>query len=286
MSSRIAVCGQPPVWTAVIRSLGQHAGGAQELGVLGRVDVVGHDAEPQLAGQRAAQRGDQAALAGADRPADTDPQGTFNWQTDAPSARDGWVRRARSRPRAGAGSGPSSAAIARAASAIDGARSASHPTVTAGSSGSSFSAARRDRRRVVVEREQRRVLLGDARGGGDHAERDRPRRAAGSRARPRSPPPSAATARRAAARCRAAPGSGSAPPTRTSSRASSRTPRGSARLDREARVGLGDPALAGADERGDVGQAVGDRLLEPERVRVGPGREARVGEQQGQRVHG
>ena len=36
---------------------------------------------------------------------------------------------------------------------------------------------------------------------------------------------------------------------------------------------------------GHVGQPVQHRLLEPERVRVGPGREARVGEQQRERVH-
>ena len=72
----------------------------------------------------------------------------------------------------------------------------------------------------------------------------------------------------------------------TSSRAELAHAARAARLDREARVGLGHQPLAGADERGDVGQPVGDRLLEPERMGVGPGGEARVGEQQGQRVHG
>ena len=52
----------------------EHARGAQELGVLGRVDVIGDDAQSQLAGQLAAQRRDQAALARADGPADADPQ--------------------------------------------------------------------------------------------------------------------------------------------------------------------------------------------------------------------
>ena len=77
----------------------QHAGGAQELGVLGRVDVVGDDAEAGLGRQRAAERGDQAALAGADGAADADPECAFNWQRVALSVRGGWGRRARSRPR-------------------------------------------------------------------------------------------------------------------------------------------------------------------------------------------
>ena len=52
----------------------QHPGPAQEVGVLGRVDVVGDDADRQLAGQRPAQRGDQRGLAAADRSADADPR--------------------------------------------------------------------------------------------------------------------------------------------------------------------------------------------------------------------
>ena len=52
----------------------QHAVAQQEVGVLGGVDVVGHDGQPQLAGERPAQRRDQRGLAGADRPADADPQ--------------------------------------------------------------------------------------------------------------------------------------------------------------------------------------------------------------------
>ena len=45
MSSRIAVCGQPPVSTARIRSAGSASWRVEEFGVLLREDVVGDDAE-------------------------------------------------------------------------------------------------------------------------------------------------------------------------------------------------------------------------------------------------
>jgi hypothetical protein len=48
MSSRIAVCGQAPVSTAVMRSGGQHRVAQQELGVLAGVDVVGDHGDRQL----------------------------------------------------------------------------------------------------------------------------------------------------------------------------------------------------------------------------------------------
>jgi hypothetical protein len=51
----------------------EHAGGAQELGILGGVDVVRDDAEAQLRGELAAERRDQAALARIDGSADADP---------------------------------------------------------------------------------------------------------------------------------------------------------------------------------------------------------------------
>ena len=119
---------------------GQHAGGAQELGVLGRVDVVGDDAEARLVRKRAAQRGDQAALAGADGAADADPECSFNWQRDALSFEvDGGE--SSSATAAGEGNGPRSAATRAALMVSSGASSASQRAVTAGSSGSSFSAA-------------------------------------------------------------------------------------------------------------------------------------------------
>jgi hypothetical protein len=59
------------------------------------------------------------------------------------------------------------------------------------------------------------------------------------------------------------------------------------RRDRRAGVGLGDEPLPGGREGRHVGgrQPVRHGLLEPQRVRVGAGREARVREQQRQRVH-
>ena len=67
-SSRIAVCGQPPVSTARIRSAGQHAGAAQEERVLGRVDVV-RDARRCAARRRASGRARPRASSCRSRPA-------------------------------------------------------------------------------------------------------------------------------------------------------------------------------------------------------------------------
>ena len=153
----------------------QHARGAQELGVLGRVDVVGHDAQAGLGAQRAAQRGDQAALAGPDGAADADPECSFNWQRVALSVRDGWAPRARSRPR-------------RARAADRGRRHrARHQRQLRSEIGEparghgrverqQLQRSGRDGRRVVIQREQRDVLVAEAGGRRDDAERDRPRR--------------------------------------------------------------------------------------------------------------
>ncbi|GAA0217593.1 hypothetical protein GCM10010492_14270 [Saccharothrix mutabilis subsp. mutabilis] len=51
----------------------QHAGPAQEVRVLGGVDVVGDDGEVHAAAQRPAQGGGERGLAAADRSADADP---------------------------------------------------------------------------------------------------------------------------------------------------------------------------------------------------------------------
>ena len=50
--------------------VGQHGVAAQEVGVLGGVDVVGQHRQRQFVAQLPAQRGDQRGLAGADRPAE------------------------------------------------------------------------------------------------------------------------------------------------------------------------------------------------------------------------
>ena len=52
----------------------EHPGPAQEVRVLGCVDVIGHDSEADVVAQRPAERGDQRSLARADGPADADPQ--------------------------------------------------------------------------------------------------------------------------------------------------------------------------------------------------------------------
>jgi hypothetical protein len=74
MSSRIAVCGQQPVSTAVIRSDGQHCGGPQGLGVLGSEDVVGDDDERSSIAQQRAQCSNQRRLAAAHWASDPDAQ--------------------------------------------------------------------------------------------------------------------------------------------------------------------------------------------------------------------
>ena len=72
MSSRIAVCGQPPVSTAPIRSAGERLVAHEELGVLLREDVVGHDREVVVVAEQPAEREQQRRLAAADRAADAD----------------------------------------------------------------------------------------------------------------------------------------------------------------------------------------------------------------------
>ena len=164
MSSRIAVCGQPPVCTAVIRSAGSTPVRAQELGVLGRVDVVGHDAEarPRRRARRTARRSGCSCRSRRGRRRRSAVRVQLAKRRSLCSR---WMgAESSSATAAGAGSGAVVGGDrARGAAPSAGASSASQRAVTAGSSGSSFSAARRDRRRVVVEREQRRVLVGDAR---------------------------------------------------------------------------------------------------------------------------
>ena len=72
MSSRTAVCGQPPVSTAAIRSGGERLVAHEELGVLLREDVVGHDREVVLVAKQPAEREEQRRLAAPDRTADAD----------------------------------------------------------------------------------------------------------------------------------------------------------------------------------------------------------------------
>jgi hypothetical protein len=54
--------------------VGEDGVAAQEVGVLGRVDVVGDDGEVVLAAEGAAQRRGQGRLPGADRPAEAHAQ--------------------------------------------------------------------------------------------------------------------------------------------------------------------------------------------------------------------
>ena len=72
MSSRMAVCGHPPVSTARMRSAGQRVVAHQELGILLREDVVGDDPQLIAIAQLAAQRQQQRRLAAAHRAADAD----------------------------------------------------------------------------------------------------------------------------------------------------------------------------------------------------------------------
>ena len=71
------MCGQPPVCTPMMRSGGQRLAADEELHVLAREDVVGDHAEAVAVAHRLAQRVDERRLAGADRPADPDPEGRF-----------------------------------------------------------------------------------------------------------------------------------------------------------------------------------------------------------------
>ena len=71
-SSRIAVCGQPPVSIAEDAVRRQRAGACQELRVFLGVDVVGDRGDVVAAAQEFAQGVHQRGLAGADRAADAD----------------------------------------------------------------------------------------------------------------------------------------------------------------------------------------------------------------------
>ena len=73
-SSRIAVCGQPPVSTPMMRSAVERAGDGQQALVFLGVDVVGDDDQVVALAHRLAQHLDQRRLARADRPADADAQ--------------------------------------------------------------------------------------------------------------------------------------------------------------------------------------------------------------------
>ena len=101
----------------------QHAGAAEEERVLGRVDVVGDDADAQLVAERAAERGDQRALAGADRAADADAQRAVSWQRASLRGRRGRASAARARAR----SRPAAHAVVRHGRVRRARRSAARP---------------------------------------------------------------------------------------------------------------------------------------------------------------
>ena len=75
-SSRMAVCGQPPVSTPMMRSSGSAPATRQDARILLGVDVVGDGAEVVAVAEALAQRLHQRRLAGADRTADADAQRT------------------------------------------------------------------------------------------------------------------------------------------------------------------------------------------------------------------
>ena len=99
MSSRTAVCGQPPVSTAAMRSAGSAWLRTRNSRVLPREDVVGDDGEAVVVAQRAAEREQQRGLAAADRTADADGEGARG------DSRGRAARRARRRRPAPSGSG-------------------------------------------------------------------------------------------------------------------------------------------------------------------------------------
>ena len=156
----------------------QDAGRAQELRVLGRVDVVRHDADARVVAQLAAELGDEAALARPDRPADADPQCALSWQRSAPFARRGRAA-ASSRPTAAGGAcsatGRSSALIARAAASISGVSSATQRAASRGVQAEQLERGAGHGRGVVVERDRRHLGVVQAGGRADDAERDRAR---------------------------------------------------------------------------------------------------------------
>ena len=75
-SSRIAVCGQPPVSTPMMRSSGKAPATVEQTRILLGVDVVGDGADVVARAEGLAERFHQRRLAGADRPADADAKGS------------------------------------------------------------------------------------------------------------------------------------------------------------------------------------------------------------------
>ena len=71
-SSRMALCGQPPVSTPTMRSSGSTSPPRQKLGVLAGVDVVGDDGEVVSRPEFPAQALHEGRLARADRAADAE----------------------------------------------------------------------------------------------------------------------------------------------------------------------------------------------------------------------
>ena len=69
-SSRIAVCGQPPVSTPDDALAGQRPRADQELRVFLGIDVVGNGGDFETVAQALAQRIHERGFAGAHRPAD------------------------------------------------------------------------------------------------------------------------------------------------------------------------------------------------------------------------
>ena len=84
----------------------QHAGRAQESGVLVGVDVVGDDGDGQRARQLAAEQRDQRGLAGADGSADAQPQGTGGGAAGRGSRTRRWASGTEQPPRAARGPRP------------------------------------------------------------------------------------------------------------------------------------------------------------------------------------
>ena len=119
----------------------QHAGGAQELGVLGRVDVVGDDAEAGL-GATARRRARRSGCSCRTRRGRRRRSGVRVQLAKSRSLCSRWMgAESSSATAAGAGSGPRRRRPRARRARSCGASSASQRAVTAGSSGSSFSAA-------------------------------------------------------------------------------------------------------------------------------------------------
>ena len=258
----------------------QHAGAAQEERVLGRVDVVRHDADRELVAERPAERRDERALAGADRAADPDPQRALRWQRASPRGRRGRASAARARARSRAGSRADPPPATARAGELHQRRRLDEPARRRRRRrrGSSLHRRRRHRRRVLVEVRVRRLAVVEPGRGGDDAERDRPRRGAARRAvgaaaavRPDGRRACGAAARRAGATRAAAAGSGSgrAPRRRDAEQLPSTSPARDAATASAPRA----HATPRAGRARNAGTLVGaepvlDRGLEPARVRV------------------